>query len=317
MRFARERRPGPTMDIYLPIAGISINVFALLGLGATVGFVSGVFGIGGGFLMIPLLIFVGVPAPVAVSSSANQVVGASLSGVLGHWRRGNVDLKMGFTMLVGGLSGSVLGVWLFTLLKQLGQIKLAVSVAFVLLLGVLGTLMAIESARALLRQRRPGSGRRKLHQHNWLHGLPLKMRFRRSKLYISAILPLGLGVTVGLLSGVLGIGGGFLLVPAMIYVLGMPTRVVPGTSLLQVIFVTASVTFMQAYANRTVDIVLAVLLLLGGAVGAQIGARFGTRLRGEQLRFLLALLLLAVAAKLVFDLTVRPADLYFVTELAG
>jgi uncharacterized membrane protein YfcA len=298
------------MDIYLPIAELPLNIFLLLGLGAGIGFLSGVFGVGGGFLLTPLLIFAGVPPAVAVASSANQLVGASLSGVIGHWRRGNVDFKMGFIMLAGGLAGSALGVWLFALLRWAGQIELVISLAYVLLLGALGGLMLVESVRTALRQRRPGVVRRKLHQHNWMHGLPLKTRFRRSKLYISALLPTGLGLVVGVLSGILGIGGGFVLVPAMIYTLGMPTAMVPGTSLLQVIFVAANVTFLQAYTNRAVDVVLAMLLLAGGVLGAQIGARFGTRLRGEQLRFLLALLVLAVAAKLAFDLTVRPPAMF-------
>lgn len=301
------------MDVYLPIAELSLNVFVLLGLGAGVGIVTGVFGLGGGFLLTPMLIFIGVPAGVAVASSANQLVGASLSGVIGYWRRGAVDFKMGTIMMLGGLAGSALGVLIFTLLKRLGQVELTISLLYVVVLGTLGALMCVESARALLRQRRPGAARRKLHQHNWMHGLPLKTRFRRSKLYISALLPAGLGLVVGILSGILGIGGGFVLVPGMIYILGMPTAVVPGTSLFQIILVAANVTFLQAYSNHTVDAVLALLLLLGGVIGAQIGARFGTRLRGEQLRFLLALLLLAVAAKLIFDLTVRPASLFAVT----
>jgi len=298
------------MDIYLPIAERSIDIFLLLGLGGCVGFLSGVFGVGGGFLLTPLLMLAGVPPAVAVASSANQLVGASLSGVIAQARRGNVDFKMGYILLLGGLAGSVFGVWIFTWLRQIGQVELVISLLYVLLLGTLGMLMLIESARTLLRQRRPGGARRKLHQHNWLHGLPLKTRFRRSKLYISALLPTGLGFAVGVLSAVLGIGGGFVLVPAMIYMLGMPTAMVPGTSLLQIIFVAANVTFLQAYTNRTVDAVLALLLLIGGVLGAQLGTRFGTRLRGEQLRFLLALLVLAVAAKLAFDLTVRPAELY-------
>jgi len=305
------------MDIYLPIAEVSLDLFVLLGLGAAIGFLSGVFGVGGGFLLTPMLIFIGVPPAVAVASSANQLVGASLSGVIAHWRRGNVDFKMGFILMAGGLGGSVLGVWVFAWLKRLGQIELTISLCYVLLLGILGALMAIESARTALRQRRPGGFRRKLHQHNWLHGLPLKTRFRQSKLYISALLPIGLGFAVGILSAVLGIGGGFVLVPAMIYTLGMPTAVVPGTSLFQIIFVAANVTFLQAYTNRTVDAVLALVLLVGGVLGAQIGSRFGTRLRGEQLRFLLALMVLAVAAKLAFDLTVRPAHLYAVIPQSG
>ena len=302
------------MDIYLPIAEVSLDVVVLLSLGAAVGFLSGVFGVGGGFLLTPLLIFIGVPPPVAVSSSANQLVGASVSGVIAHWRRGNVDFKMGGLLIVGGLAGSFLGIWVFALLKRAGQIELAITILYVLLLGTLGVLMTAESLRALFRQRRPGARRRRLHQHYWVHGLPLKTRFRRSKLYISALLPIALGVVVGILSAILGIGGGFIMVPAMIYMLGMPTAVVPGTSLLQIIFVAASVTVLQAYANYTVDAALALVLLLGGVIGAQIGTRFGTRLRGEQLRFLLALLVLVVAAKLARDLTVRPDDLYVVVS---
>ena len=317
-RSARERAlTNPMLDIYLPIAEMSLDVFLLLGIGGGIGFLSGVFGVGGGFLLTPMLIFIGVPPAVAVASSANQLVGASLSGVIAYWRRGTVDFKMGFTMLLGGLAGSALGVWVFTLLRRLGQVELTISLLYVVMLGSLGGLMAVESVRTLLRQRSPGGMRRKLHQHNWLHGLPLKTRFRRSKLYISALLPIGLGFAVGVLSAVLGIGGGFLLVPAMIYALGMPTAMVPGTSLLQVIFVAASVSFLQAYTNRTVDVVLALVLLVGGVIGTRIGAHFGTRLRGEQLRFLLALLVLAVGAKLAFDLTVRPASLYAITMVPG
>jgi uncharacterized membrane protein YfcA len=300
------------MDVYLPIAEVSLDIFVLLGLGAGVGFLSGVFGVGGGFLLTPLLILIGVPAPVAVASSANQLVGASVSGVLAHWRRGHVDFKMGFTLLIGGLAGSFLGIWLFALFSRLGQIELVISLCYVLLLGVLGGLMGVESVRAMLRRRRPGAARRKLHRHTWLHGLPLKTRFRKSQLYISALVPIGLGFAVGILSAVMGIGGGFLMIPAMIYMLGMPTTMVPGTSLLQIIFVAANVTILQAYTNRTVDAVLALLLLVGGVIGAQFGTRFGTRLRGEQLRFLLALIVLAVAAQLAHDLTVRPKDLFVV-----
>ena len=305
------------MDIYLPIAEVSLDVFLLLGLGAAVGFLSGVFGVGGGFLLTPLLIFIGVPPTVAVASSANQLVGASVSGVLAHWRRGNVDFKMGYVLLVGGLAGSLLGVWIFTLLKRLGQVELTISIGYVLLLGVLGFLMMIESMRALLRMHRPGAARRRLHQHTWMHGLPLKARFRRSRLYISALLPIGIGFVVGIFSAILGIGGGFIMVPAMIYMLGMPTGVVPGTSLLQIIFVAANVTLLQAFTNHTVDAVLALVLLAGGVIGAQIGSRFGTHLRGEQLRFLLALMVLAVAAKLAFDMTVRPDDLYSIAREKG
>jgi hypothetical protein len=298
------------MDIYLPIAAVSLDVFVLLVLGGAVGFLSGVFGVGGGFLLTPFLIFIGVPHAVAVASSANQLVGASVSGALAHWRRGNIDLQMGLVLLVGGFAGSAGGVWIFAILRRIGQVELAVSLSYALLLGTLGVLMLVESSRAIMRGRRPGSSRRKLHQHTWLHGLPLKMRFRRSKLYISALLPLGLGFLVGVLSAIMGVGGGFVMVPAMIYMLGMPTAMVPGTSLFQIIFVAASVTVLQAIENGTVDVVLALVLLVGGVIGAQLGTRFGQRLRGEQLRALLALVVLAVAGKLLFDLTVTPEDLF-------
>jgi len=305
------------MDIYLPIAEISLNLFVLLGLGGGIGFLSGVFGVGGGFLLTPLLIFIGVPPAVAVASSANQLVGASVSGVIGHWRRGNVDFKMGWLMLAGGLVGSLLGVWIFTLLKRVGQLELTISITYVLLLGAIGGLMAVESVQTWWRRRRPIMRRRRLHRHYWVHGLPLKTRFRRSKLYISALLPIGLGFGIGVLGAIMGIGGGFIMIPAMIYMLGMPTAVVPGTSLLQVIFVAANVTLLQAYTNRAVDAVLALVLLVGGVLGAQFGSRFGTRLRGEQLRFLLALMVLAVAAKLAHDLTVPPADPFTITLEKG
>jgi uncharacterized membrane protein YfcA len=298
------------MDIYLPIAELSVDIVVLLLLGGFVGFLSGVFGVGGGFLLTPLLIFIGVPPAVAVASSANQLVGASTAGVLAHWRRGNVDLKMGTVLLAGGILGSLLGSWLFAVLRRLGQIELTINLSYIILLGTLGTLMAIEAGRAILRRRKPGAGRRKLHQHTWMHGLPLKMRFRKSKLYISALLPLGLGFCIGILSAIMGVGGGFVMVPAMIYMLGMPTAMVPGTSLFQIIFVAASVTILQAVNNKTVDILLTLLLLIGGVLGAQWGSRMSARLRGEQLRGLLALLVLAVAVKLAMDLTVRPAYLY-------
>jgi len=298
------------LDIYLPIAGVSLDIVGLFILGAAVGLLSGLFGVGGGFLLTPLLIFVGVPPAVAVASSANQLVGASVSGAMAHWRRGNLDFLMGALMLLGGFAGSGLGVWLFALLQREGHIEIVISLSYAALLTTLGALMLLESTRAWLRRRKPAASRRKLHQHSWLHGLPFKLRFRRSKLYISALLPILLGFVVGVLSAILGVGGGFVMVPAMIYLLGMPTAAVPGTSLFQIIFVSASVTILQAVANNTVDVVLALVLLVGGVVGAQIGTRWGARLRGEELRLLLALVVLAVAAKLVFDLTVRPDNLF-------
>ncbi len=298
------------MQIYLPIAEISVNVFLLLGLGGGVGFLSGLFGVGGGFLMTPLLIFIGVPPAVAVATEANQVVAASVSGALAHWRRGNVDVKMGLVLLAGGFVGSSLGVWLFTFLRGLGQLDFVISLAYVVFLGVVGVLMVVESARAWLRSRRPGAARRKLHQHTWIHGLPLKMRFRASKLYVSSVPPFSVGLFVGVLAAIMGVGGGFVMVPAMIYLLGMPTSIVVGTSLFQIVFVTANVTFLQALNNQTVDIVLALFLLIGGVVGAQIGARFSARLRGEQLRILLGLIVLAVCLRVAYGLVATPEDMF-------
>jgi len=297
--------------IYLPLAEVSVDVFLLLLLGGGVGFLSGLFGVGGGFLMTPLLIFVGIPPAVAVGSEAAQIVAASVSGVLAHMRRGNVDFRMGGVLLAGGIVGSTLGVQIFKLLQGLGQIDLFVSLAFVAVLGAIGLLMLVEAVRAL---RRRSGGRRaapvKRHQHLWIHGLPFKMRFPHSMLYISAIAPFSIGLAVGVLAALMGVGGGFIMVPAMIYLLGMPTSVVVGTSLFQIVFVTANVTFLQAWQNQTVDIVLALLLLVGGVVGAQFGVRAGSKLRGEQLRGLLALMVLAVAAKLLVDLVSTPEDLY-------
>ncbi|WP_142849163.1 sulfite exporter TauE/SafE family protein [Telmatospirillum sp. J64-1] len=300
------------MQIYLPIAEMSVNVFLILGMGGAIGFMSGLFGVGGGFLMTPLLIFIGIPPAVAVGTGANQIVASSVSGVMAHWRRGNVDLKMGLLLVVGGLVGSTLGVFLFRLLAGLGQIDLAIRLSYVIFLGIIGGLMLIESVQRLRKDRKLGAGgaRRKLHQHTWIHGLPLKMRFRRSKLYISAILPFCIGLLVGILTAIMGVGGGFVMVPAMIYLLGMPTSVVVGTSLFQIIFVTANTTFLQATVNQTVDVVLALLLLIGGVVGAQFGARAGMRLRGEQLRILLALIVLGVCINLFFELILTPDDLF-------
>jgi uncharacterized membrane protein YfcA len=298
------------MDIYLPIAQVTQDVFVLLGLGLIMGFLSGMFGIGGGFLLTPMLIFIGVPQPVAVASSTNQLVGVSLSGALNHWRRGNIDLKMGTVLVAGGIVGSLAGVQLFSMLRRLGQIDLVISLSYVILLSTLGTMMMIESVGAIVRARQPGARRRRLHQHTWFHRLPFKMRFRRSKLYISALLPITLGFTVGILSAVLGIGGGFLIVPAMIYILGMPASVVPGTSLFQTVFIATSATILQAVTNQTVDGLLALLMLVGSSVGVQYGARYGARLSGEYLRVGLAMLILAVGAKLLFDLTVPPENIY-------
>ena len=305
------------MQIYLPIAELSVNIFLFLGMGACVGFLSGLFGVGGGFLMTPLLLFAGIPAAVAVATEANQIVASSVSGALAHWRRGNVDIKMGVVLLLGGFIGSTLGVWVFGLLQGLGQIDLVIRLSYVVFLAIIGGLMLVESLRAISRQRKPGGKRQKLHQHNWLHGLPFKMRFRRSKLYISALLPLGIGILVGILAAIMGVGGGFIMVPAMIYLLGMPTVMVVGTSLFQIIFVTANVTFLQAWQNQTVDIFLALLLMAGGVIGAQLGTRASAKFPGEQLRSMLALIVLGVCARLAYELLVRPDDLFTIGAVVG
>ena len=303
------------MYIYLPIAEVSMHIGIIIGLGGGVGFLSGLFGVGGGFLMTPLLIFFGIPPAVAVSTEANQIVASSVSGVLAHMRRGNVDFKMGGILMAGGVIGSSLGVALFSFLQSIGQIDLVIQLSYLVFLGIIGSLMLTESVRTIIRSREPGAVRGKLHQHNWLHGLPLKMRFRRSKLYISAILPLALGAFVGILAAIMGVGGGFIMVPAMIYLLGMPTSVVVGTSLFQIIFVTANVTLLQSIQTQTVDFLLAGLLLFGAVIGAQFGSRAGALLRGEQLRGLLALMVLAVCIKIGYDLVVRPEDLLSVELL--
>ena len=305
------------MNIYLPIAEMSVDVFLILGLGGAIGFLSGLFGVGGGFLMTPLLIFIGIPPAVAVASEANQIVAASVSGALAHMRRGNVDFKMGLVLTVGGFAGSGVGVLIFTLLRQLGQVELLIALSYVVFLGSIGTLMLFESGRTMLRRQAGTATRGKLHQHTWLHGLPLKMRFRRSRLYISALVPIGLGFGVGILAAIMGVGGGFIMVPAMIYLLGMPTAMVVGTSLFQIIFVTANVTFLQATTNQTVDIVLALILLTSAVIGAQFGTKVGGLLRGEQLRGLLALMVLAVCAKIAFDLVSTPVDLFSIREISG
>jgi uncharacterized membrane protein YfcA len=302
-------------QIYLPIAEMSVDIFLLLGMGGVIGFLSGLFGVGGGFLITPLLIFIGVPPPVAVGSSVNQVVAASVSGAIAHWRRGNIDFKMGTILLAGGVTGSLAGILLFDLLEVLGQIDLVIQLSYVVMLGGVGALMLVESGRAILMRRRGGGARRKKHVHTWIHGLPLKMRFRASRLYISALLPLGIGFAVGILAALMGVGGGFFLVPAMIYLLGMPVSIVIGTSLYQITVVAGATTFLHAISGQTVDIVLAGLLTLGAVVGAQLGTRFGSGLRGEELRGLLAMLVLIVCAALFWELVATPKEIFSLSTL--
>jgi uncharacterized membrane protein YfcA len=295
------------MHFYLPVAEVSVNLFLLLGIGGTVGILSGLFGVGGGFLITPLLFFVGIPPAVAVATSANQIVASSVSALMAHVRRRGVDFWMGTVLLIGGLIGSAISVQIFNYLKSLGQVDLFVNLCYVFFLGGIGSLMMVESIQAFIKSGKQAPKRRK---HNWIHKLPFKVKFRVSGLYISVIPPLLVGALVGLLGAVMGVGGGFIMVPAMIYLLKMPTKVVVGTSLFQIIFVAAFNTMMHAITNHTVDMVLALLLLIGGVFGAQIGSRFGAKLRGEQLRILLAALVLGVGIKLGLDLRIEPSELY-------
>ncbi len=299
------------MEIYLPIAEISTNVFLLLGLGGAIGFLSGMFGVGGGFLMTPLLIFLGVPPTVAVGTGTNLIVASSVSGVMAHWRRGNVDFHMGGLLFGGGVVGSWLGVTLFKSLREAGQIDLVISLFYVVFLAIVGSLMGFESVRAALR--RKARRRRKAHQHNWFHGLPLKMRFRRSKLYVSAVPPVFVGFLMGLLAAFMGVGGGFIMIPVMIYLIGMPTSVVVGTSLFGIVVISTVSSFAHAVQNHNVDIILALLLAVGAVIGAQYGSRVGGRIQGEYLRGLLAIMVLAVGGRLLYGLVARPDDLFSAT----
>ncbi|MDP3745589.1 MAG: sulfite exporter TauE/SafE family protein [Phenylobacterium sp.] len=297
------------MDLYLPIAEVSVNAPLLVALGAAVGFISGLFGIGGGFLMTPILVFLGIPPVVAVASEANHVAASSTSSVISYTRRKAVDFRMGGVLAAGGAVGSFLGVEVFRWLRLLGQADLVVSLSYLVFLGVIGALMLWESLGSILRRRRGGgAGPRRDRRPPWLYGLPLKMRFPRSRLYISVIPPVLLGVFVGVLSAIMGVGGGFILVPAMVYVLRMPAGVVVGTSLFQIIITTSLTSVLQAGRNQTVDVVLATLLLIGGVLGAQVGARASSRFRAEELRALLAIIVLAVGLRMGLGLFFTPDE---------
>ena len=303
------------MQIYLPIAEMPVDPFMIIAMGGAVGFLSGMFGVGGGFLMTPLLIFYGIPAPIAVGTEASQIVASSVSGVSAHLKRKTVDFHMGGYLVLGGGIGALFGVVIFRWLRELGQIDMFISLAYVTFLGAIGSLMLIESINTL--RRPPGvrpPGRRK-RSAPWMAALPFATRFRRSGLYISPLPPIFLGMIGGIMSAIMGVGGGFIMVPAMIYILKMPTSVVVGTSLFQIIFVTAITTVLHATANQTVDIILALLLLIGGVVGAQLGARASVRLKAEQLRMLLALIVLAVCLRLGIDLITMPQVPFIVEGL--
>ncbi|MFZ1775319.1 MAG: sulfite exporter TauE/SafE family protein [Rhizobiaceae bacterium] len=305
------------MSLYLPIAELSVNLFVILAMGAAVGFLSGLFGVGGGFLITPLLIFYNIPPAVAVATGANQVIASSVSGTLAHLKRGTLDLKLGTALLLSGLVGSTAGIYVFVLLRKLGQLDLIVSLLYVSLLGTVGSMMLMESLNAMRKSKGGAAATRKSGQHNWIHRMPFKVRFRTSKIYVSIIPVVGLGAAIGFLSSIMGVGGGFIMVPALIYLLKVPTNVVIGTSLFQIIFVSAYTTIVHATANHSVDVILAFLLMTGGVVGAQYGAVLGQKLRGEQLRALLALLVLAVAIRLAFDLFVTPQSLYSLRQIGA
>lgn len=305
------------MQLYLPIANMSVNALAMILLGGMVGLLSGMFGVGGGFLTTPLLIFYGIPPTVAAASAATQVTGASVSGVLAHWERGGVDLRMGLLLALGGLLGALFGAWLFEILRSWGQIDVTISLLYVLLLGSVGTLMA-RDAWADIRAARSGTAPnpRKGHHHPFVASLPFRWRFYKSGIYISPFAPLLLGFLTGILTVLLGVGGGFIIVPAMIYLLGMAARVVVGTSLFQILLVTAFTTMIHALTTHAVDIVLAALLLIGGVFGAQVGSRLAGKLPPQQLRLALAVIVLIVAFRMLLGLTYRPSEIYTIEPLA-
>ncbi len=306
------------MQIYLPIADLPVNVFLLFAMGIAVGFISGMFGIGGGFLMTPLLIFIGVQPAVAVASVTTHVAASSFSGAIAYWRRNALDATLALTLLGGGIIGTAGGVALFTWLRALDQLDLMIGLSYVTLLCVVGALMVGEAARAIVRSRqgkpvelrRPGS-------HVWFHGLPLKLRFKRSKIYVSAIPVVAIGFIIGFLGAIMGIGGGFLLVPMLIYLLRVPTATVIGTSMVLTFLTMASATVLHAATNHLVDAVLALILMVGGVIGAQFGAHAGQRIRGEWLRLFLGLLVLSVGLRFASELVLRPDDLYSIRVIEG
>jgi uncharacterized membrane protein YfcA len=304
------------VQIYLPIADIPVDIFLVLAMGLAVGFISGMFGIGGGFLMTPLLIFIGISPAVAVASVTTHIAASSMSGTLSYWRRRAIDLALALMLLAGGILGTAVGVWLFTMLRQLGQLDITIALCYVTLLTIVGGLMMAESVRAIVRQHqgKPASPRRG-GAHTWIHGLPLKMRFKRSKIYVSAIPVWGIGFIIGFLGALMGIGGGFLLVPMLIYFLHVPTATVIGTSMVLTLITMASATVMHSVTNHLVDAVLALILMVGGVIGAQFGARAGQNMRGERLRLLLGLLVFAVGLRFAYQIVVAPGDLYSIRPI--
>ena len=303
------------MQVYLPIAELPVDMLLILGMAIVVGFISGMFGIGGGFLMTPLLIFVGIPPAVCVATVASQLAASSTVGSLHYWRRKAIDFRLSAVLLIGGLIGTVLGVVFFNAMRRVGQLDTVIALSYVTLLGMIGFLMLVESLRAIVVSRRSAPQRKRLGgRHAWYEGLPLKLRFQRCGLYISIIPLMVLAISVGFIGAVLGIGGGFVLVPALIYIFRIPALVVVGTSLLQTMFSMVAATLLHATTNHSVDIVLAALLILGGVIGAQFGARVGTKLRGEYFRLLLALLVFGVGLRFAFDLLTSPQEPFSITE---
>jgi uncharacterized membrane protein YfcA len=301
------------VQIYLPIADIPVSMFLLLAMGMAVGFVSGMFGIGGGFLLTPLLIFVGITPAVAVASVTTHIAASSFSGALSYWRKRAVDPALAAVLLSGAVTGTGLGVWLFTLLRQLGQLDLIIALSYVVLLGSVGSLMLWEGLRSALRSRQGTSPpRRRGSGHSWVHGLPIKMRFKRSRIYLSVIPVIGVGMLIGFVGAIMGVGGGFLLVPILIYWLRVPTSTVIGTSMMLTLITMVVATLLHAVTNHLVDAVLALVLMVGGVIGAQFGARAGQSLRSENLRLLLGLLILAVGIRFAVELVLTPADIYSV-----
>lgn len=306
------------MQLFLPIADVPVNVFLILAMGAAVGFVSGMFGIGGGFLMTPLLIFIGISPAVAVASVSSHMAASSFSGALSYWRRRAIDPTLSMVMLSGGVTGTALGVWIFALLRSVGQLDLIIALSYVALLTTVGTLMLLEGARAILRTRKgPPPLTRRARAQGWILGLPLKMRFKRSKIYLSVIPVVAIGLLIGFLGAIMGIGGGFLLIPIMIYVLRVPTSTVIGTSMALTLVTMIFATILHATTNHLVDAVLALVLMVGGVIGAQFGARAGQRIRGEHLRLLLGLLILSVGIRFAVELVIKPAELYSIRDLGG
>ena len=289
------------MEVYLPIAEISINIFVILFLSFVVGFLSGIFGVGGGFLMTPFLIFIGIPPTYAVANEANNILASSTSGSLTHWFKNTLDYKMGFMIVLGGMVGTIIGIFTFTYFKEIGKINLIISLAYMYVLATIGTLMLIEEVAAIDRARKKIFLKKKLHSHYWIHGLPFRMRFNKSKLYESALAPIILGLFVGFIASIMGVGGAFLLVPALIYIIGMPTKLVPGTSLFVTIFVTAFVTILHAFNYQSIDIVLVVILIIGSIIGIQLGIKVSEYLDSSELKTLMAILFLSVGIAVAYD----------------